>query len=204
MMAGMAIDAAATRIAREADRAVLAGVLARAFATDPIMRWVLPSEARYARSGQTFFDWSLRRLVPQGVTWSTTDFGGAALWALPGQWRETPREALALALRMTRPVGRRAPLVLRGLGAVERVHPKAPHLYLSVLGVDPSRQGQGLGSALIRPGLDHADAAGLPAYLETGKAENIPFYERHGFAVTGEHRLPRGPLAWTMWRDARR
>jgi hypothetical protein len=30
----------------------------------------------------------------------------------------------------------------------------------------------------------------------------VPFYERHGFRVTGEVSIPRGgPTLWLMWRD---
>ena len=46
-------------------------------------------------------------------------------------------------------------------------HPPEPHWYLPLIGVDPARQGQGLGAALMRPVLAKCDAAGLPAYLES-------------------------------------
>ena len=46
----------------------------------------------------------------------------------------------------------------------------------------------------MRPVLDHCDAEGWPAYLESSKERNIPFYARHGFAVVEEVPLPaRGP-----------
>ena len=43
--------------------------------------------------------------------------------------------------------------VARGLLGIESRHPREPHLYLAVVGVRPERQGQGLGSALLGPGL---------------------------------------------------
>ena len=34
--------------------------------------------------------------------------------------------------------------------------------------------------------LDRVDAEHAPAYLESSKAENVPYYQRFGFEVTGE------------------
>ena len=71
-----------------------------------------------------------------------------------------------------------------------------------MLGTDPDRQGQGLGSALMRL-VRARDADGVGAFLESSKERNIDFYARHGFRVTSEIRLPRGPLMWQTWRDPR-
>jgi GNAT superfamily N-acetyltransferase len=57
---------------------------------------------------------------------------------------------------------------------MERHHPKEPHWYLAFVGCDPTCQGQGLGSALIKEGLRRCDADGLPAYLESSSPRNIP------------------------------
>jgi GNAT superfamily N-acetyltransferase len=73
-----------------------------------------------------------------------------------------------------------------------------------LLGVDPPRQGQGVGGALIAPVLAKTDAAGVPCYLETMKTRNVPFYRKHGFEVVVEDDLPGGGFHfWTMRRDPR-
>ena len=52
--------------------------------------------------------------------------------------------------------------------------------------------------------LETCDAEGIPAFLESSKERNISYYERFGFEVTGEERLPKGgPPFWTMWREPR-
>ena len=180
----------------------LTHVLTRAFADDPVTRWVYGGEAATSRWSERFFAWQLRRLIPQDVSWTTQDgAGGAALWALPDQWRESARETLGLVRLTFRGVLPRLPRVLRGLGQVEVRHPSERHLYLAVLGVDPALQGTGVGSRLIRPGLDLCDRERLPAYLETGRERNLAFYGRHGFRVLDELRLPGGPPVWFLWRE---
>ena len=191
---------------RRADRtehARLGTVLARAFDDDPVMRWTFPGQRARDRYGDVFFRWSLWRFAEQQATWTTADLAGAAIWALPGRWQVTVRQ-LARLIRFTAlGIRQRGPLVMWGLTAVERRHPDDRHLYLAVLGVEPGRQGAGLGSALLSPGLELCDAEGLPAYLETGKERNLAFYGRHGFSLTGELKLPMGPPVWLMRRDPR-
>jgi predicted N-acetyltransferase YhbS len=76
-----------------------------------------------------------------------------------------------------------------------------PYWHLMSLGVDPVHQGTGIGGTLIAPVLSEADAAGRTCYLETTKALNLPFYERHGFQVVRSGALPSdGPAYWTMQR----
>ena len=85
--------------------------------------------------------------------------------------------------------------------AEEAKHPRRPHWYLSVLGTDPSRQGEGLGSAVLAPVLEECDRLDIGAYLETATERNVGFYARHGFKPVDEVVLPNGPRMWLMWRE---
>ena len=72
-----------------------------------------------------------------------------------------------------------------------------------MIGSDPSVRGKGYGQALMQSRLDRVDAEHAPAYLESSKSENVPYYERFGFEVTGELVVPGGPTLWAMWRKPR-
>ena len=50
-------------------------------------------------------------------------------------------------------------------------------------------------------GLKRVDAAGMPAYLESSKKANVPFYQRFGFEVIEKIVPAKGcPPLWLMWR----
>jgi GNAT superfamily N-acetyltransferase len=188
------------RLATADDAPALAAMLARSFDDDPVLMWAHPDPRKRPRRGAAFFAGRLRTLLEHELCWTDDELAGAALWAPADAWAAPPGELVRGLPHLT---WRRAPIVLYGLGQVERAHPREPHYYLSVLGVDPRAQRQGRGSALLRPGLEMCDREGVPAYLETGKTRNVGFYERHGFRVTQEMTLPRGPKVWLMWRDPR-
>ena len=89
----------------------------------------------------------------------------------------------------------------RGFDQLAALHPAEPHWYLSAIGTEPEHQGRGIGGALMRHVLTRRDAAGQAAYLEASRPENVPYYERYGFAVMRQFALPQGPTIWPMRRS---
>ncbi|HEX3263936.1 MAG TPA: GNAT family N-acetyltransferase [Solirubrobacterales bacterium] len=192
-------------VAGEAER--LADSLARAFTDDPGFAHLLLDSADRTERLRVFFETELREIaLPRGLVWTTEEVIGAAVWAEPGQWRVPVGTTLRELRPMTRVFGGRLPIALWSRLRMDARHPRRPaHWYLAMMGVVPEWQGRGLGSALMRPGLEEIDAARLPAYLETSTLRARALYERNGFAVTGELNLPAGgPPIWLMWREAQR
>jgi ribosomal protein S18 acetylase RimI-like enzyme len=194
-----------TRPARKSDIGDLSRALGRAFYDDPVMTWLLPSEkARTAQLSRLFGTMTRHHHLARGgveVACDARGIGAAALWAPPNQWQETHRGQLAMTPTFIRVFGLG---VMRGRAVQElmqRVHPEEPHWYLGVIGSDPTVRGQGFGQVLMRSRLDRVDAEHAPAYLESSKPENVPYYQRFGFEVTREIPLPDGgPTMWAMWR----
>ena len=182
----------------------LARVLTQAFADDPVTAWVFPDEAdRLARLARFFGDLFLPRMaVGRDEIYTDEDLLGIASWTPPGQGETSALETLRLLPAMAALWGRRLPRAVRTLAYMESRFPKEPHWHLPFLGVAPEAQGQGLGSALMRPILDRCDFEGAPAYLEASTPRNRALYLRHGFVVLDEMRLPGGgPPLWRMWRE---
>lgn len=80
-------------------------------------------------------------------------------------------------------------------------HPLERHWYLGLLGVEPRRQGHGVGARLMEAFVERVEADRLPAYLETDRPENVRFYRRFGFEVASELEILGVPVA-TMRRAA--
>jgi ribosomal protein S18 acetylase RimI-like enzyme len=198
------VTATGVRRARMQDAPDLARTLARAFADDPVTAWFLPrQEDREERLRRAYEHVFLRRIgLPHEATFSVDGHAGVALWLPPGQAQLGVLDQLRLLPAMAAAVGRALPRALRGMNAIDAVHPHEPHWYLWMLGVDPERQGEGLGSRLLDEVLARCDAERVPAYLEASTERNRALYLRHGFEDAGELRLPGdGPRMWPMRRE---
>lgn len=178
--------------------------IARGFHDNEIWVWIQPHAARRHRLMVRNYKTLIRRVfLRRGCAWTTPGAAGAALWLPPGEPKRTRADGLAEIWSLV-------PWVGTGLGRGARAdrltaqhHPREPHWYLEVLAVRPERQRHGYGSALLAPGLERCDAERTPAYLETQREANVPYYRRFGFDVTGVIEDAEMPPLWKMWREPR-
>jgi len=193
------------RRAGATDLPLLAPMLARAFADDPIAEWVSPDPAARMTMLERFNAARLRHMLPHGEVWMSIGGEATAVWAPPERGGTTPRHELELAASMLIPrLLPRLPMVKRGMESVEAEHRRQPpHYYLAVLGTNPAAQGRGLGAAVLAPVLEQCDRDGIGAYLESSKERNLDYYARFGFQVKTTLPMPNGPPMWGMWRDPR-
>ena len=196
------------RPARRADVAALSRVLGRAFHDDPVMRWLQPDAARRTAALPTFFATVARHHFLASsfseVAVSADGVGAAALWDPPGRWQQTSREQVAMVPGVLRAFRGRLGAARALAEQMKAVHPEEPHWYLAMIGSDPAVRGGGYGAALMRSRLERCDAEGAPAYLESSNPDNVPYYLRFGFEVTGQIVIPGGgPTLWPMWRAPR-
>jgi GNAT superfamily N-acetyltransferase len=180
-------------------------MLARAFYDDPVFGWIFPAESSRLRRLRGYFVTELHHesLRHGAVEVACVDgrVAGAAVWFPPGTWSPgTEAPALPGYLRA---FGRRLVIVSQYQSVAVGAHPREqPHWYLAIIGVDPVRQGFGVGAALLRSRLMRCDEERLSAYLESSNPDNVPLYQHFGFHVTTTLGLPEGaPVVNTMWRS---
>jgi len=180
-------------------------VLARAFRDNPLNVAVIgsASSARRLRCNLHGMRASLAAAIRHGAALTASLDGRVAggLIAVPPGAYPLPAPGPLRQLRCLLGQGFR---VAMRWGEVfemlEAHHPTAPHWYLGTLGVDPPLQRRGVGAALLQAWIERVDGSRMPAYLETDRASNLPFYTSVGFEPVGRIEVLGVPI-WRMQRS---
>ncbi len=178
---------------------ILASLLL-AFSEDPAARWLYPDAHQYLADFPRFIQTFAGKAFQLGTAFCCDGYAGAALWFPPGV--EPDSEPMMALLQQTA-IKTRSADVVAVFERMEQYHPSQTHWYLPMIGVEPTQQGKGYGSALMRVVLNQCDREGFPAYLEASKPLNIPFYEQHGFEVLGTIQVGASPTIIPMIRYPR-
>ncbi len=198
----MGIDQLRIRRGRVDDLDSAAAALGAAFADDPWTGWSIDADDHVARI--TALQGIALELVgfAQDRVWLAEDDDmviGVAVWSdstddvdpvllteLADRSRPFHGDRLAAAIVAERDPGPR---------------PDTRHRHLETTGVRPDHWRRGVGSAVLRPELDQADADGVMCSLETSTTGNTMFYRSLGFEIVHHRVVPGGgPDVWTMWR----
>lgn len=172
-----------------------AAILAEAFVDDPLPRLLSPDARRRDARLRWYLSAVARYGLAFGEVWAAVgaagDLEGAAIWWSPTfVYPSTACAAYAGFLEGEAVLGVDVWEQLMDVGqVVGDVHMRAisePHWYLNILGVRPDRQRQGVGGRLLTQMLERLDRARIPVYLDTVRPENVPYYQRFGFALTTE------------------
>jgi GNAT superfamily N-acetyltransferase len=150
-----------------------------------------------------YFDYSMNEGARKGrlVIWPKPSVG-AAVWLLPASKAVSHADSTAKAAFLAESIGKNAAEIYHRI--VDFMTPKAMRVversawYLSIVGISPSAQGQGIGARLLEPTLAEADAAGVACYLETFDSRNPRFYQRLGFLSVGTHVEPITQSTYTI------
>lgn len=189
-------------IAQKGEARQVGDTLGAGFQDDPIMAWELRNPKAF---GRQFAIYARDLVLPYGFAHRAEDFSGAAMWLPPKvPTKERLKTKLSLGWLALRFGGVGA--LRRGMeiaATMETRKPEGEFFYLGAIAVRPEFQGRGIGGKLLRAGLERVDAAHMPAYLESSKAENIPIYQNYGYDVIDEFDVGiGGPRCWAMWREA--
>ena len=169
------------------------------FSTDPFQRWLMPDPTIYYKN---FKKWTIntckQSFLEEGVFGDENNYG-TAVWFPPGfdidfadvseTYKDIPKDRKAEAFKMFEMIGE------------SRVHDA---WYLEYLAVDPSKQGSGLGSLILKESLKVMDELEEAAYLESSNPQNMSLYERFGFRFLKKIQVGSSPQINTMFRQPKK
>jgi ribosomal protein S18 acetylase RimI-like enzyme len=185
------------KTATASDEAHLIDVVVRAFAADPAARWSWPDSQQYFMHFPSFVRAVGGKAFTQGTAYFVDGYAAAALWLPPNVY---PDEDKLTSLAQRTVSEQTQEDFLSVFEQMSQYHPSEPHWFLPFMGVDPSQQGKGFGSALLRHTLIRCDRENKLAYLESSNPRNIPLYKRHGFELLGTIQIGTSPSIAPMLR----
>jgi ribosomal protein S18 acetylase RimI-like enzyme len=175
-------DSVTVKTATEADVQPVLDTIVLAFATDPTWRWNYPTPHEYLEHFPEFVRIYGGKAFDHETAYYVNDFAGAALWLPP---EVHPDEDALVALFQETFSEERLEEAWVVLKQLDSYQPDEPFWHLPVIGVEPTQQRKGYGTALLRHVLTRCDHENTLAYLESSNPENIPLYARHGFEIMG-------------------
>lgn len=179
----------------------VAAVISQAFHPTPVVVAVFkgqtPKTLRHMRDGWVF----MLKHFPGKIFVAKNEAKIVGVLRMVKWPKCQPRPAMRLRMLpvMLMSMGSIALRVMKFRGVWEKHDPKNPHWHLDPLTVLPEKQGQGVGSQLLKHFCEIVDENEMPAYLETDQQANVRLYQRFGFEVTGEISV-FGITTWLMWR----
>lgn len=188
-------------------------VAASAFKFDPVFNYLTPDDPALQFQALTWLTHQLMAYCRQyEYTYTTPDLAGVAAWLPPGEFPSDLLSQLKIVLQLQlyllpvkagwSQVGR----WMNVLQATEKAHQQdmgdSPCWYLGLMLVHPKKQGQGVGSRLLRPILQRASDEDMPCYVVTFTEQAVRFYQKNGFEIAQKQTFaPNSPPFWTLTRN---
>lgn len=174
-------------------------MLGNAFRKDPIWSEIMKNrEDKFP----IIFGVPLKYSLKYGKIYApTSDIEATALWlGTPfvdmNIWRVIRSGSITMSMKLGSKIAKLMMKVFDQIAKDRKNFMKGEYVYLIALGVSPEKQGQGLGSHLVRTMQNNLPPK-VPIYLETESERNVRFYEQLGFEVINKLQVPIFDLP--MW-----
>ncbi|MBE9029007.1 GNAT family N-acetyltransferase [filamentous cyanobacterium LEGE 11480] len=186
------------RTAKKTDQKYIIAAMLLAFDHNPLMRWIYPDAYQYLHH----FPHLIQNTISSTFDCRTADmiqgYSGAALWLPPGITPDDDRQLKIIEQSTFE--SDQIPIVAL-LKQLQQYRPQIPHWSLPIIGIEPTKQGYGYGSALMKYGLARCDRQAAPVYLEATTPIRVAFYQRYGFEQLDQVQIGNSPLIFPMLRQ---
>jgi GNAT superfamily N-acetyltransferase len=180
----------------------LSQVIADAFCHLAVSQWLIPDPAARHRIFPDYFRLYVEHALADGIVCTTPGQDAVALWLPASETPALPPEDYDQQLATVT-----GPWIDRFRAfdqALEGRHPTGfAHHHLAILAVHPDRQGQGIGTTLLRAHHATLDSDGIPAYLEASSMPSRRLYRAEGYDDHGGPIGLPGAAMYPMIRQPR-
>ncbi len=181
--------------------------LVEAFADEPMCNHIFSNVDKKKEALTAYIEYIVKYGMRYGQVYTTSEkFEGVAIW-IPSyhsdfsNWKSIKSGGIKMVLKLGFKIIKKIEGMNDIIKTLRENLVKEPHWVLSPIGVAPEYQGKGFASKLIRPFLKYLDKQQISCFLETMTQENLALYERYGFDVVGEIKIPNTDLTnWGMLR----
>jgi ribosomal protein S18 acetylase RimI-like enzyme len=192
----------------EADVPAAIGVLRESFFDYPVMRYVIGDAGReYGERLDAMLNFfALARIHRAehlfGIRSDAGDLVAAGLVSIPGIGT-SPEEVLRLRADLWNRLGSAAERRYAAYSSTcQQFAMNEPHLHVNVIGVARKYQGTGLGRALLEHvhSLSASNPESIGVTLTTENPDNVAFYRKFGYSLTGHARVSPELETWAFFR----
>ncbi|MGB4776245.1 MAG: GNAT family N-acetyltransferase [Daejeonella sp.] len=169
------------------DKELVAEILIRSFVDNKSINYIIKQDEKREQHLKHLMEYSFDICNLFGDVFLSDDKNGCALIVMPDR-KKTTLKSILLDLKMALSVIGLSNInkAISRESAIKKIHPSVPIYYLWFIGVEPSQQGNGVGSKLLNEIIQKGLSENRTICLETSTLKNIPWYEKHGFKTYRE------------------
>jgi ribosomal protein S18 acetylase RimI-like enzyme len=173
--------------AKLSDRGLVTDILTRSFIENKSVNYIIRQDEKKDRRIKGLMGYSFDICYLFGDVFISDDRNGCALIVIPDK-KKTTLKSVLLDVKLALSVIGLSNLkkAVTRESSIKKVHPESPIYYLWFIGVEPSQQGNGVGSKLLNEVIQQGLSENRIICLETSTLKNIPWYEKFGFEIYKE------------------
>jgi ribosomal protein S18 acetylase RimI-like enzyme len=182
------------------DKSRVVDILTQSFKDNTSVNYIIKQDKNRLQRIEELMNYSFKLSNKFGKTYVSNDNKACAIIIYPDKKRTTLKSMLWDIQFILKAIGigniRKA---LKREAAIKKFHPEIPFTYLWFIGTEPSEQGKGIGTALMKEIISDSEKLNRPICLETSTESNISWYEKFGFKTYQE--LDFGYKLYCMKRE---
>lgn len=177
------------RKASTKDKALILDIISKSFYDNKSVNYVIKQgdKSNNEKRIQALVEYAYNLCFNFGEIWIDSDNIGCIMFLNPNKKELSLSSVLWDAQLALNCIGLfRIGKVLGRESEIKKNYPKGDFFHLWFVGVLPEKQGNGIGTALVKNVIGKAENENLPVYLETSMVKNLKWYKDLGFVIYKE------------------